>query len=211
MIMKSKMNLFCLLFVTAFVFSLTTGASAQFKNVGIKGGLNVSNLYVDDVNDENPRYGFNIGVYGQPYASAIFALQVELLYDTKGAKTVYEGMAYQEIKYNLNYLTLPVLAVFKLGESAQIHVGGYTGYLLDANISYSGDLANGVDKIDKDNLNSLDYGLSGGFGLNFGMSTVGLRYNYGLAQIAKSNGAKAVIGDSKNSCAQVYIAFNLSK
>ena len=210
--MKSKNNFFCLILMTAIVSLLTTGkASAQFGNAGIKGGLNVSNLYLDNVNDENPRYGFNLGVYGQPYSTETFALQVELLYDTKGARTVYNGIFYQEVKYNLNYLTMPVLAVFKLGESAEIHLGGYAGYLLDANISYSGNLANGVDKVDKANLKSMDYGLIGGFGLNFGKATAGVRYNYGLAKIADSDAARSVIGNSKNSSAQIYIAFNLSK
>lgn len=209
--MKSKNISLCLLLLALITVWPTQRAAAQFGKAGIKGGLNVSNLYVDDVNDENPRYGFNLGVYGQPYASDVFALQVELLYDTKGARTIYDGIVYQEVKYNLNYLTLPVLGVFKLGESAEIHFGGYTGYLLDANISYSGDISNGVDRIEKSNLKSMDYGLSGGFALNFGMTTAGVRYNYGLAKIAESDAAKSVLGDSKNSCAQIYVAFNLSK
>ncbi len=209
--MKSKNILFCSVLVAA-VSLLTTGiASAQTRKAGIKGGLNVSNLYVDNVNDENPRYGFNAGVFGQAYSTKTFALQVELLYDTKGSRTIYDGIVYQEVDYNLNYLTLPVLAIFKIGESAEIELGGYAGYLLNANISYSGNLGSGVDKIDKSNLKSMDYGLVGGFALNFGMTTVGVRYNYGLAKIAESNAAKSLIGDSKNSCAQVYIGFNLSK
>jgi hypothetical protein len=51
-------------------------------------------------------------------------------------------------------------------------------YLLGANVSYSGNLAQCDDKIDKDNLKSFDYGLVGGFGLNFGAVQVGARYNY---------------------------------
>lgn len=210
--MKSKNKLFCLMLLTASVSLLTTGiASAQFRKAGIKGGLNVSNLYVDNVNDENPRYGFNAGLFGQPYSTKNFALQVELLYDTKGSRTVYDGIVYQEVDYNLNYLTLPVLAVFKLGESAEIQLGGYAGYLLNTNISYSGNLGSGADKIDKSNLKSMDYGLVGGFALNFGITSVGVRYNYGLAKIAESNTAKLLIGDSKNSSAQIYIAFNFLK
>lgn len=55
----------------------------QSARAGIKGGLNVTNLYIDEVDDENARYGFHVGVYGQFLASEAFALQPELLYSTR--------------------------------------------------------------------------------------------------------------------------------
>jgi hypothetical protein len=88
---------------------------------GIKGGLNVSNLYVDDVNDENARFGFNVGLYAQLFSSEVFAIQPELLYSTKGTRTTYDNilMGEGDAKFNLNYLEVPVLAVFKLGRSSR--------------------------------------------------------------------------------------------
>ena len=189
--------------------ALENDVMAQAR-AGIKGGLNVSNLYIDDVNDENARYGFNVGLYGQLLSSDAFAIQPELLFSTKGSRDFYGGLVDQEVKYNLNYLDLPVLAVFKLGPSAEIHVGPYASYLLNANVSYSGDLANGSEDVDKDNLKSFDYGLVGGFGLNFGAVQVGARYNYGLVKIADSDAAEVVLGDSKNSVAQLYLSLNLN-
>ncbi len=210
--MNSKKRILSVIFV-ATVFSLAFNHSAeaqQGKKAGIKGGLNVSNLYLDDVTDQNARLGINLGVYGQIFSSDVFAIQPELLFSTKGSHAQYNsGSIDQEVKYNLNYLDLPILGVFKIGESVEIHAGGYASYLLNANISYSGDLANGVDEIDKDNLKSFDYGLAGGVGVNFGNVLVGARYNLGLVEIADSDGARAVIGDAKNSCAQLFIAFNL--
>lgn len=197
------------LFITASVLS-SNETFAQMR-AGVKGGLNVSNLYIDDIDDENARYGFNVGVYGQIFSTDVFAIQPELLFSTKGTRAEYDGIVDQTVKYNLSYLDLPVLAVFKLGKAAEIHVGPYASYLLDANISYSGDLANGDEEVDKDNLKSFDYGLVGGFGLNFGMVQVGARYNYGLVKIADSDGAKLLLGDSKNSVAQIYLSLNLVK
>lgn len=194
-----------------FATCMATDTMAQIR-AGVKGGLNVSNLYVDDVNDENARFGFNVGFYGQILSSDVFAIQPELLFSTKGSKVEYGGGLFdQTTKYNLSYLDLPVLAVFKLGESAEIHVGPYVSYLLGASISHDGDLGSGVDDIDKDHLKSFDYGLSGGFGLNFGSLQIGARYNYGLAKLADSNAADLLIGDSKNSVAQVYLAFDFNK
>jgi hypothetical protein len=210
--MNAKKTKICtiLLLFSALAAGLINEANAQAR-AGIKGGLNVSNLYIDDVDDENARYGFNVGVYGQVLSSDVFALQPELLFSTKGSKADYNGLFDETVKYNLNYLDLPVLAVFKLGESAEIHVGPYASYLLNANISYSGDVANGTDKVDKDQLKSYDFGLAGGFGLSFGAIQVGARYNYGFVKIADSNAAEAVLGDSKNSCAQLYMSFNLNQ
>lgn len=198
------------------LFSFTMAAStllhqeavAQFNTkAGIKGGLNVSNLYVDDVSDENARIGTHFGLFAQFGSEGMLALQTELLFSTKGSVAQYTGFFDQEVKYNLAYLDLPVLAVIKVGETVEIHAGGYGSYLMAANISYSGDVANGVDEIDKDNLKSYDYGLALGVGINVGAVQIGARYNYGLVEIANSDSARTLLGNSKNSCAQLFAAF----
>lgn len=205
----SKILTVCI--VVGFASCISSEAFAQMR-AGVKGGLNVSNLYVDEVDDENARFGFNVGFYGQILSTDVFAIQPELLFSTKGSKIEYGGNFFdQTVKYNLSYLDLPVLAVFKLGESAEIHVGPYISYLLGANISHDGDLGSGTDDIDRDNLKSFDYGLSGGFGLNFGSMQVGARYNYGLAKLEDSDAAELLIGDAKNSVAQLYVALNLNR
>jgi hypothetical protein len=185
-------------------------AEAQDARMGVKGGINISNLYVDDISDEDARIGFNVGLYGQILSSSTFAIQPELLYSTRGTRFSTDGLVDQSAKFNLNYLDLPVLAVFKLGESAEIHLGGYGGYLLNANISYSGDLGNGNEDLDRDNFRSFDYGLAAGFGLNFNAIQIGTRYNLGLVKIADGDVAEAILGDAKHSNGQVYIALNLN-
>lgn len=186
-------------------------AQAQSNTrVGIKGGLNISNLYIDDVNDENARTGFHAGLYGQVFSTPAFALQTELLYSTKGSQAQYAGLVNQQVKFNLNYLDLPLLMVFKVGQAAEFHLGGYGSYLVRVNTSYKGDIANGVREMDKDNFKAYDYGLAGGVGVNFGAVQVGARYNYGLVKIAKTDSAKKLLGDAKNSVAQLFIAINLA-
>jgi hypothetical protein len=209
--MRTKSVKFLSVLVLFTVGILANNSTFAQMRAGVKGGLNVSNLYIDDIDDENARFGFNAGIYGQVFSTDAFAIQPELLFSTKGSRAEYDGLIDQTIKYNLNYLDLPVLAVFKLGESAEIHIGPYASYLLGANVSYSGDAGNGTDDIDKDNLKSFDYGLAGGFGLNFGMMQVGARYNYGFVKIADSDAAELLLGDSKNSVAQIYLSLNLAK
>lgn len=204
------------IFLLAAAFSLVAfqQASAQSNptaRFGVKGGLNVSNLYIDNVNDENARFGFNGGLYGQILSTKAFAIQPELLFSTKGSQADYGGIINSTVKFNLNYLDLPLLAVIKLGPQAEIHAGGYASYLLSANINYEGNFGSGTDRIDRDQLKTFDYGLAAGFGLNFGAVQVGARYNYGLVKIADSNSARNILGDSKNSVAQLYVALNFNQ
>jgi hypothetical protein len=211
--LKSKFFIsFLLVFVLA---SVTRVAMAQDSDnslrVGIKGGLNVTNLYVDDVDDENPRYGFHLGVYTQLFESDVFAIQPEILYSTKGTRIEDDSDLFDAtMDFNLNYLDIPVLAVFKLGDAAEIHVGPYFGYLLNANVDVDGDI-DGEDDIDRDNFKSWDYGLSAGVGFNVGPVQIGARYNYGLQKIADSDLADDILGDSKNSNAQVFVSFNFNQ
>ncbi|HEX2617081.1 MAG TPA: porin family protein [Flavobacteriales bacterium] len=198
--------------VLGLAVGLSTAAQAQGPAIGIKGGLNVSNLHVDEANDENSRIGFNVGVFGRTMPEEPIGLQVELLYSSKGTHTTYSGVfgiVDQDVDFNLNYLELPVLIGFRLGQMLEIQAGGYAGYLLSAKASTSGDLGSGSDELDKDNFASMDFGVVGGIALNFGTAQIGARYNFGLAEVADSDAAKAVLGDAKNACAQIYLAIGL--
>src|SRR5688572_8619351 len=138
MTIKNKVLSF-ILFTTILGFVASEQATAQTtpRRAGIKGGLNASNLYIDDVDDENARIGYNVGLFGELVSTETFGLQAELLYSTKGSKNMYDAPFDQEIQYNLNYLDLPLLAVFKLG-AVDLQVGAYGSYLLNANIEYEG-------------------------------------------------------------------------
>ena len=42
-----------------------------------------------------------------------------------------------------------------------------------------------------------------------GVIQIGARYEHGLMTIADSDGAKLLLGDAKNACAQLYIAVGM--
>lgn len=194
----------------ALVLAGLSFAQAQTPRGGIKGGLNLSNLYIDDVEDENVRTGFHAGIFTQLMITPAFGIQPELNYSTKGAKAEYDVLGLKgENKFNLGYLDMPVLATFKLGDDADIHFGPYFGYLVGVSTSTEGDFGDGYEELDRDDYKKWDYGLAGGLALNFNPVSIGLRYNYGLNKIADSDEAENLIGDAKNSVAQVYVAFNM--
>jgi hypothetical protein len=195
---------------TALLISFESQGQGSRPAAGIRGGLNVSNLYTGDVTDKDARFGFTAGVFGQVASSEVAALQLELNYSQRGTMAVRDGFIDQKTKFNLNYIDLPVLAVFKLGRVAELHAGVYGAYLVNANITSDGDLGDSFDELDKDNFRSFDYGVLGGLGFNLGGVQIGGRYNLGLNEIAKSRYAKNAFGNAKNSLAQLYIAFNLN-
>lgn len=218
--MKNVLRNLCVL-LCAGVISLVTLQSAQAQQgprVGLKGGLNLSNLYVDEADDENARIGWHAGFYAQLLSTEAFAIQPEVNFSTKGTGLTYGTIGNNGIniendtKFILNYIDIPVLAVFKLGEVAEIHAGPYWAYLVSAQIkNNAGDPNNEFNTVDRDNFDKWDYGLVGGIGFNLGKGAqLGARYNYGLNKIAESNGARRILGDSKNQVAQLYLSFNLN-
>lgn len=212
--MKKLRNLSLLAGAVAISMISFTNAQAQYAKAGIKGGLNLSNLYVNEADDEKARVGWHAGFYGQLFASEGFAIQPEVNFSTKGTGVtrVDNSSARYESNFNLNYIDIPVLAVFKLGRFAEIHAGAYWAYLLSAEIRNNDrNPDNEFTTVDRDNFDDWDYGLAGGIGFNLGQAAqLGVRYNYGLNEIAESRGARRVFGDSKNQVAQLYLAFNFN-
>lgn len=206
-------KIFSAIVLTGMLAVLITPA-AQGQNVtgGIKGGLTMSNLYIDDeeIDDENARLGFHAGFFSQVMFLETFGLQPELLFTTKGTKATYDGFISQTVDFNLNYVEVPVLAVFRPVEMIEFHAGPYVGLLLSSNIEYSGAIE-GNDEIDRDNFNTLDYGLGFGFAFNFGSVQAGLRYNIGLQKLADSDVSEMLLGDSKNAYGQLFVAFKFSE
>lgn len=190
-----------------------TLSSAQGPAFGVKGGLNLSTLAVDNANDESTRLGFNAGVFARTMPSSPFGLQIELLYSTRGSHTTYTGffdLLDQEVDFNLNYLELPVLASFRVGDIVDLQLGAYGAYLLSANVSTTGDFGDGSKELDRDNFRSMDFGIAGGVGFNLGPNAqVGVRYLHGLSNVEDGGAAEVFLGDAKNRTAQVYVGFGI--
>ena len=180
--------------------------------IGVKGGINLANLYVDDVDDEKLKVGLNAGLFFKIPFTEFFAIQPEILYSSKGSKVTYGNwiQGSGEYRYNLNYIEVPMLAVFNLGPHFNLHAGPYASFLASANVKDlkdNGDI-DSITEFNADNFNRLDYGLSGGAAVEFSNFTLGARYNYGLKEIGKSgNLSGELTRDAKNSVASFYIGF----
>ncbi|MCS3797669.1 porin family protein [Niastella sp. OAS944] len=188
----------------------TTEENSLTPKFGIKGGVNLTNMFVDEVSDENMKVGFNAGFFAKLPVTRGFSIQPELLYTSKGAKEKYNNFIQGagEYRFNLNYIELPVLAVINVAKNFNVHAGPYVSYLAAANIKNLHDdhSQDEIAELDADNFNRFDYGLVGGLGVDISNFTIGARYNYGLREIGKSGSLSGqVTKDSRNSAISLYI------
>lgn len=185
-----------------------SGISSKF---GIKGGINLANMYVDDVQDENMKLGMNIGFLAKVPLTRGLSIQPELLYSSKGSKITYDNLFGEgEYRFNLHYVELPVLAVINVARNLNLHVGPYLGFLAGVNITDVNEdgTVDELMELDADDFNRFDFGLSGGLGLDIQNFTVGARYNYGVTEIGKSGSIPGgLTNNSKNSVVSFYIGF----
>jgi hypothetical protein len=155
---------------------LTLTTQAQDNTFGVKGGVNFSNFYTENVDDENVKTGLNFGVYSRStLIPELLYLQAELGYSGKGAKI--EG-SLGEAELGLAYLELPVMASVGLADFIFLEGGAYVSYLLDANVS--GETSGGnsfSDDISTDNFKDFDYGLAVGASTHLAPLVIGVRYD----------------------------------
>lgn len=189
-----------------------TGENKLTPKFGIKGGLNLTSLYVDNVSSEHVKAGFNAGIFAKLPVTKGFSIQPELLYSVKGAKDTYSNFLQGdgEYRFNLGYMELPVLAVVNITPNFNIHAGPYLGYLVSANVKdvSSNGTIEGATELKTGDFNRWDVGLAGGLGFDVSAFTLGARYNYGLTNIGKSGSLSGdLTKNSKNAGVSIYIGF----
>ncbi len=167
--------------ISVFAFLLTAGSlSAQHNNFGIKGGLNLYNIFNDDNNGFDQKAGFHLGIISHIHLGGQFALQPELVFSTQGAQYKANNVT---TKLNLNYVNIPVLGQYMFDNGFRLQAGPQFGFLVGAK-SETGSSSADVKSDFK------------GFDLSFGIGAsyvhppsgfgVDARYNFGLTPINKS-------------------------
>lgn len=198
-----------------FSFVNFTQAQSLSPSMGIKGGVNFTNLYTEDVDDNNVLTSFNAGLYANLPISSAASIQPELNYSRKGSELTYDNaFATGTTRLKLNYLEMPVLLKLNVTPNFNIHFGPYAAYLIDGKATNESDggVFNFEENISNDDLNKWDYGLAAGVGFDFASTSLGIRYNYGLQTIGKERnfgGNTYTFPDSKNSALSLYIGFKL--
>ncbi len=192
------------------MLAVVTGVSAQL-NLGIKGGVNMSNYYGDELTEKNVKIGFHVGLAADYEFIPGSALQTGLFFTTKGLKTEDTNWD-AEYSENLMYLQLPVHYAYKMdvtpGTRIVFHAGPYVAYGIGGKRNAS--IGNIDAEWDVDNIfgdamtqyKPFDAGLGLGVGAEFGPILVDLGWDMGLVNISNADN-----GDIKNQNAYLSVGY----
>jgi hypothetical protein len=187
-----------LLVLVIALFAICFSTYSQVS-VGVKGGLNLSNVNGDDVADMDMRASFHLGGYLNYAFSEKLSLQPELLYNSMGAKESEDGY---DFTYKLSYITIPVNLVYSFG-NFNLHAGPQFGFLASAKAELEGN-GDSIEEDVKDQFKGTDFGFGIGAGANFGKLNATLRYVAGLSSIADDGDV-----DAKNSLIQLSLGYRI--
>jgi hypothetical protein len=216
--MKNQIKAISLAVLTMALFVVSNPASSQevtrhSPTFGIKGGINLTNLYVDNVTDENMKVGANVGIYAKLPVATGFSIQPEIAYSMKGTQTTYNNVfGSGKYRFNLDYLEVPVAAVINVAKNFNIHAGPYVAFLLSAKVKDvdANGTVNGVTQLNSNNFKSTDWGLFGGVGFDIGGATLGARYTRGFEEVGKAGTTSGnLLQNSKNSGFTFYVGFGI--
>jgi opacity protein-like surface antigen len=182
-----------LIIVVFMLFGFTAVIVAQTKG-DVEFGFNVgyNNSTVSSTYDSaEAGSGFNVGFAADYYFSDRWSIRGKLIYDQKGWDNGFitdldSGNTFFT-DYNLNYLTVPVMANWHFGKKRNWYLdfGPYVGFLMSAkDTEFELDL--------KDGFNSTDFGLALGIGVKIPVSDkMKLTFEYegqsGLSNIFKES------------------------
>ena len=169
-------KLFC---ITVASFLLTT-MYAQQTHFGLKAGVNIASVAIDNGDDYGSKAGLHIGGLAHIHISQHFALQPELVFSMQGGKD-------DVTKLNLNYLNVPLMAQYMTLDGFRLQTGPQLGILVGAE-SKVGDVEVDV----KDDLSSIDFSWSFGAGYLFPSGFgIDARYNHGISNISDDESFEA--------------------
>lgn len=182
-----------LFLLTACAATMAFTSSAQIGIAPVV-GLNMANLAGENA-DGDMKMGFHIGVLKDFQISDNFSVQPGILFSSKGSKTKIDlgPLGSTDLKLNLNYIEIPINAVYRFnGEDGgfMLHGGPYLGYLMSAKLNET----SGTDGMKK-----MDFGINVGAGYQLPMGLfVRAQYGLGLASIYEEGGSvtNRVIGIS---------------
>jgi len=166
--------------ISLFLSTLIIAASlfAQQSAIGLKGGLNVSNLSNSSGYDMGSKLGFNGGLLAHIHLGPSLALQPEAVYSSQGAKYTVTGT---EHTLSLNYINLPVQVQYMFNNGFRLQTGPQVGFLAGVKDKVNDDETGFFTSQD---FKTVDFSWSAGLGY---LSTSGLgvdaRYNFGISDI----------------------------
>ena len=183
----------------AFALLLATPAMAQSVQGGIKGGVSFSTLdglreVLTDVSgvDIDQRTNWLLGGFVKINMGSFFAIQPEVLYVRKGAKAAATGLFTESVKFNLDYIDIPVLLRVQTGKSSGFYVVG--GPSFGINIAAETEIDSESDSETEDISDEInnDTGIVLGAGFDLAHILIEGRYTRSLTNILRDSGDSSI-------------------
>jgi Outer membrane protein beta-barrel domain len=209
---KLKFSMAFLLCMSATQILLSQEKS-EFK-LGVLGGINFSSIDANNSSSKKALTGVNFGIFAKLPITNSFAIQPEIYFTTKGAELTYQNVFVDgTAKFNLNYVEVPFLAVFKIVPGFNFQLGPYASYLMSSNVKNVSDLNfNFETNIDSGEFRKFDTGIAAGLGFEGKSLGIGVRYNLGLITVGKEKtylGTNYIFPNGKNSVLNVYLSYSI--
>ena len=151
---------------------------ATFSQVGLRGGLNYSNVMVDGANVDfgsGSKVGYHLGLQGNVNVLGL-KLRPALLYHVKGGRTEAAG---SDGNTNLHYIEVPANLSISIG-SAKYKIigeaGPYFGYLFNTSSGF-------IENLDE-RLRKSDWGINFGLVIELDGLGIGVNYSNSLSDIS---------------------------
>jgi hypothetical protein len=186
--------------VLLFLMVLVFNASAQHFQLGIKGGVNISN-FTGSSNLEGASEKSLVAYHGGGFLNLglgkNFSIQPEVLLSSQGAKIENAG---ESSNFKVIYINIPVMAKYRFNGGFYIEAGPQVGFKVDENI--------GEENIN-DFANSNDVSVAVGLGIHSAMGLgIGARYIAGLSKVSDFDWGTTQ-PDYKNSVIQIGIFYTI--
>ena len=190
----------------------------SFSQIGIKAGINFSNVTkASDISNSNTS-GFHAGLFLSPSTKSVMGYRTELLFSQQGYN-YKTGTNTGNV--NLNYLILPQYMTINITKYFQIQLGGQIAFLLNAKVDSSSN-SSGNNPYGKmmDYYNKFDYGYGGGIEVHpIKGLLLGARVNISLSSLYKDMGTSTPGTppsfipevDVKNNLFQIFAGWKFGK
>lgn len=177
---------------------MSTAAFSQGFQLGIKGGVNISNYTGGNIQSD-ALLGFHVGGMFNFMLGKNFSIQPEVLFSSQGAK--YKTATAEE-NLKVSYINLPVMAKLKFGGGLYLEAGPQVGFRVGEDANIPGQtIDNFAKNLDLSVGAGLGYHTKSGFG-------VGARYMAGISKVGDFD-KNTIDPDFKNSVVQLSVFYTL--
>lgn len=184
-----------ILTITLMTMVLSTFAIGPFT-LGLKAGINSTKITTDNYSVGNLTYsnfksdaksGFNLGAFAR-LGTKVY-LQPELLYCVRNGQSTSTSGSTTSQSYKLKTIQIPVLLGMKLIDLKLASLRAFTGPAMSF-VMTGNTFASNVNNVDPKNFKNNIWDWQLGAGVDVGMFTVDVRYEWGLSNTSEGNVSK---------------------